>query len=90
MTCRKPWEPPTRLLLAWQIDGAWRPNPDFRTEIEIRFIAEGADATRVELEHRDMERYGDKAEELRAALDSPDGWTAVLKGFATAAEGREA
>ncbi len=40
------WEPPGRVLLAWQIDATWRFDPDFVTEVEIRFIPEGG-ATRV-------------------------------------------
>jgi hypothetical protein len=79
------WEPPARVLLAWQLDGTWRFNPDFVTEVEIRFIAEGAEATRVELEHRNIERYGDAAEAIRTTLDSPDGWSGGLERFAAAA-----
>jgi len=83
------WEPPHRLLLTWQIDGTWTYNPDLVTEVEIRFVAEGGDATRVELEHRHLERFGDLAISARAALDSPDGWTGALAVFAAIAD-REA
>jgi activator of Hsp90 ATPase-like protein len=79
------WEPPARVLLAWQLDGQWKFNPDFVTEVEIRFIAEGAAATRVELEHRNLERYGEAAEAVRAALDSADGWSTGLGRFAALA-----
>ena len=83
------WEPPDRVLLAWQLDGTWSFNPDFLTEVEIRFIADGPDATRVELEHRNIERYGDQAETVRASLDSPDGWSTGLARFAALANSPE-
>jgi hypothetical protein len=75
------WEPPARLLLAWQLNGAWEYDPDFVTELEIRFIAEGPNETRVELEHRDLERDGDKTAEIRASLDSPEGWNGALAAY---------
>jgi hypothetical protein len=79
------WEPPGRVLLAWQIDAQWRFDPDFVTEVEIRFIADGTGATRVELEHRHLERYGEAAEAMRTAFDSTDGWTTGLTRFAALA-----
>ncbi len=79
------WEPPTRLLLTWQIDGQWRFNPDLITEVEVRFIPDGPGATRVEFEHRNIERYGEQAEAVRAALDSEDGWSGSLEKFAAIA-----
>lgn len=51
----------------------------------MRFIADGADATRVELEHRNIERYGQHADATRAALDSPGGWMLGLERFAECA-----
>jgi uncharacterized protein YndB with AHSA1/START domain len=80
------WEPPSRVLLAWQLDGQWRFDPNLVTELEVRFIPDG-EATRVELEHRNIERFGDQAESTRAALDSPGGWSGILEGFAAAAAG---
>lgn len=75
------WEPPSRLVLAWQISGEWRFDPDILTELEIRFVPEGAE-TRVELEHRNLEALGEKAEEFRATFDSPYGWAGLLEAFA--------
>jgi len=76
------WEPPTRLLLAWQIDAQWRYDPKLVTEVEVRFTPEGASVTRVELEHRNIERFGDSAEAVRNAIDSEGGWGALLESFA--------
>ena len=80
------WDPPRRLLLAWQIDAAWRYDPAFVTELEIRFtpVVEG---TRVDLEHRNLDRYGDKAESIRAMLDSDDGWNLGIAAYAEAVNG---
>lgn len=79
------WEPPGRLMLAWQIDPQWRFNPDLVTEVELRFTADG-EGTRVELEHRNLERMGEHAEAARAAYDSENGWSGLLDGFAAAAD----
>ena len=78
------WAPYDRVVLAWQIDATWSFDPDFVTEVEIRFVAEGPTTTRVELEHRDIERFGDAAEEVRGQLDAPDGWAGLLRRFAEA------
>jgi uncharacterized protein YndB with AHSA1/START domain len=75
------WEPPSRVVLAWQIDAQWRFDPNLVTEVEVTFTPEG-DATRVELEHRNIERFGDQADAARAALDSPGGWGGLLERFA--------
>ena len=77
------WEPPARVVLAWQINGNWQYDREFETEVEVRFIADGS-GTRVELEHRNLERFGDKADEVRAAFDSPEGWNGGLQLFAKA------
>lgn len=76
------WEPPARLVLGWQLTPDWKFDPDLITEVELRFIADGANATRVELEHRNLERLGDRAEGLRQQIDSPEGWGGLLALFA--------
>ena len=80
------WEPPRRLLLAWQINAEWQFDPNLITEVEILFIEESDRTTRVELEHRHLERMGEKAEGARAAVDAPGGWSAILESFKTVAE----
>jgi uncharacterized protein YndB with AHSA1/START domain len=79
------WEPPGRLLLAWQINGDWRYDAAFVTEIEVRFIVEGPKRTRVELEHRNLERYGAAAPAIRKTIDSPGGWAGILASFSRVA-----
>jgi uncharacterized protein YndB with AHSA1/START domain len=80
------WDPPRRVVLAWQLTTGWQYDPDFITEVEITFVDEGPRRTRVTLEHRDLERFGAGAEELRKAVDSPGGWGLTLERFAKAAE----
>jgi uncharacterized protein YndB with AHSA1/START domain len=77
------WDPPTRLVLAWRIGGEWRYDPDLLTEVEVNFTEE-ASATRVDLEHRHLERMGAAEERARAAFESPNGWAGVLALFAAA------
>ena len=80
------FEPPSRLLLAWQINGDWKYDPALVTEVEVKFTSLGGGQTRVELEHRNIERFGDKAESVRTAIDSEGGWSAIVKLYAEAAE----
>jgi len=71
------WEPPARFVVDWHVSPG---SPS--TELEVRFLPEG-DGTRVELEHRGWERYGDEAAETRGSYNS--GWDTVLKPFVAAA-----
>ena len=79
------WDPPNRVVLAWQLTAEWKYDPDFLTEVEVRFTAEGRGRTRVELEHRNLERYGENMEKVRAAVGSDDGWGGLLRTYAQAA-----
>jgi uncharacterized protein YndB with AHSA1/START domain len=81
------WEPPKRVLLAWQISGDWKYDPELITEVEVTFTPIG-DQTRVDLEHRNLERYGDKAEGVRNAIDSDGGWMGILRLYGEAAAKR--
>jgi uncharacterized protein YndB with AHSA1/START domain len=76
------WQPPTRLILAWQLDAQWQFNPSLQTEIEVSFTAQPSGVTQITLEHRGLERLGDTAAEVRAAIDSPNGWSGLLERFA--------
>ena len=69
-------------LLAWQLNAEFRFDPDLMTEVEIRMTEEGENRTRVDLEHRRLERLGDQAEKLAALVGSPNGWGAVLGRYA--------
>jgi uncharacterized protein YndB with AHSA1/START domain len=80
------WEPPTRLLLSWDITAEWQFDPDLNTEIEVLFIADGLNATRVELEHRRLDRYGARRDEMRRIYDTEGDWGRLLASFAQVAE----
>jgi uncharacterized protein YndB with AHSA1/START domain len=78
------WEPPARVLLIWQLNAEWTFDPDLVTEVEVRFTPEGS-GTRVDLEHRHLERLGDTAEGFREAIDAPGGWSGLLELYAAEA-----
>jgi uncharacterized protein YndB with AHSA1/START domain len=76
------WDPPGRLVLAWEISADWKYDQTIDTEVEIRFVALGPALTRVELEHRQLDHYGPAAEQMRGIFDSEGGWTGILRLFA--------
>jgi uncharacterized protein YndB with AHSA1/START domain len=80
------WEPPSRLVLSWEISADWRHDPNLKTEVEVRFIPEGKNATRVELEHRNLDRYEARRDEMRGIFDSEGGWKGLLASFARTAK----
>ena len=83
------WEPPRKLVTTWQLqpDFKYNPDPSLASEVALEFIAEGPEATRVELEHRRLERHGAGWQELRKAVDAPGGWTLVLGQYVEAFKG---
>jgi uncharacterized protein YndB with AHSA1/START domain len=78
------FEPPYRLVISWDISLQWQlePDPDRTSEVEVRFQPEGPERTRVELEHRNIDRHGDGWEQMHGAVGSPDGWDRGLQSFA--------
>ena len=80
------WRPPQAVVLAWQINAQWQYDPDLITEVDVKFIAESDTSTRIELEHRCLERMGENAGKARNAVDSPGGWSAILEAFRICAE----
>ncbi|MGO9830440.1 MAG: SRPBCC family protein [Myxococcaceae bacterium] len=83
------WEPPRRLVLGWQITAQWKFDPSFLTEVEVTFTPEGPKRTLVQLEHRNLERYGVEAPGLRTSIDGPGGWGKILQTFAAVAASEE-
>ena len=79
------WEPPKRFVMTWDINSRWKPDTTVSSEVEVRFIADGANATRVELEHRKFEQMGAEAgESMRKDVDG--GWPRLLERFKTEIE----
>ncbi len=80
------WEPPSRLVVAWQIGGDWQfdPEPAHASEYEVRFIAETSTRTRVEFEHRHFERHGEAGRKIRDSVET--GWAKLLATYADTAK----
>lgn len=79
------WEPPSRLVLSWDIGADFQYDPNLKTEIEVRFTADGSNRTRVELEHRHLDRYGARRDEMRRIYDTEGDWGRLLEAFANVA-----
>jgi hypothetical protein len=69
----------------WDITADWQYDPALQTEIEVRFIPDGKNGTRVELEHRRLDRYGARRDEMRTIFDKTGDWGRLLQTFAQAA-----
>jgi uncharacterized protein YndB with AHSA1/START domain len=78
------YEPPNRVVFSWDINPRWQieSNLEKTSEVEVRFIAETPERTRVELEHRNLDRHGDGWESERDGVGSEGGWPLYLERFA--------
>jgi uncharacterized protein YndB with AHSA1/START domain len=78
------YEPPDRVVISWDISAQWQieTNAERTSEVEVRFVSEAPGRTRVELEHRNLERHGAGWEGMRDAVGGPDGWPLYLQRFA--------
>jgi uncharacterized protein YndB with AHSA1/START domain len=85
------WEPPYRLVLAWQISPQWTYEPDLEkaSEVEVTFTPQDDGSTLVELEHRHFERHGEGFEKMREGVGAPGGWGSMLQLYGTATENPE-
>jgi len=79
------WEPPHRIVFGWEINASWKPDSTVSSEVEVRFIAEDGNTTRVELEHRNFENLGKEGgEKMRSDVNG--GWPGILELYKKAAE----
>ncbi len=78
------WEPPVRFALTWQITEDYEFDPNLRTEVEVTFESLGANKTRVILEHKHLDRFGENADEIKIGKDA--GWGTIMPLFAAAVE----
>jgi uncharacterized protein YndB with AHSA1/START domain len=78
------YEPPERIVFSWDISPQWQIETDLEraSEVEVRFVAETPDRTRVELEHRHLDRHGDGWQGLREGVGGDQGWPLYLARFA--------
>jgi uncharacterized protein YndB with AHSA1/START domain len=78
------YEPPDRVVFSWDISPQWQIETDLEktSEVEVRFVAEAPERTRVELEHRNLDRHGAGWEAARDAVGGEGGWPLYLERFA--------
>jgi uncharacterized protein YndB with AHSA1/START domain len=78
------YEPPSRFVFSWDIGPTWtvESDPELTSEVEVRFLPESDGRTRVELEHRNLERHGTGWEGVRDGVDSGGGWPLYLDRYA--------
>jgi len=79
------WEPPERLVLAWSLNPEWAYDPSLVTEVEIRFTGIESGHTNVTVEHRDLDRFGERSLEMQTVLGADGGWPTLLRSFSDAA-----
>jgi uncharacterized protein YndB with AHSA1/START domain len=77
------FEPPHRVVFSWDIGPTWQleTDPGKASEVEVRFIAEAEDRTRVELEHRSLERHGIDWRAVADGVDGDAGWPLYLRRY---------
>ena len=78
------YEPPDRVVFSWDISPQWTIETDQAqtSEVEVRFSAESPGRTRVELEHRNLDRHGPGWEAVSDSVDGPEGWPLYLDRYA--------
>jgi uncharacterized protein YndB with AHSA1/START domain len=78
------FEPPERFIISWDISPQWQieTDPDKTSEVEVRFASETPERTRVEVEHRNLDRHGDGWEGLRDSVGADSGWPGCVRRFA--------
>lgn len=78
------YEPPDRVVISWDINPQWQIETELEktSEVEVRFIPETPERTRVELEHRNLDRHGDGWEGVREGVGGDGGWPLYLQRFA--------
>lgn len=78
------YEPPNRVAFSWDISPRWQieTNRELTSEVDVRFFAETAERTRVELEHRNIDRHGPGWESVRGGVDDDRGWLLYLQRYA--------
>lgn len=76
------WNPPNRVVLAWQINADWKYDPDFETEVTVTFTEIERGRTKLELRHGHLERFGVRAAEMKDTFESPNAWDGILAAYA--------
>jgi uncharacterized protein YndB with AHSA1/START domain len=86
------YEPPDRVVISWDINPRWQieTDPEKTSEVEIRFTAETPERTRVDLDHRNLDRHLEGWQAVREGVDSEAGWPLYLQRFAELLDGQQA
>lgn len=79
------YDPPHRVVFSWDIGPQWQveTDPELTSEVEVRFVAEAPDRTRVELEHRHLDRHGPGWQSVGESVDGDQGWPLYLTRYTT-------
>ena len=85
------YDPPQRVVFSWDIGPTWQveADPERTSEVEVTFVAEGPDRTRVELEHRNLDRHGPGWEAVSDGIGHDQGWPLYLERYAALFTGGE-
>lgn len=75
------WDPPNRVMLAWQLNGQFAYDPNLITEVDVKFTALSPTRTRVDFEHRDLDKIGTKG----TVAEMDHGWGQILDAFSATA-----
>lgn len=77
------YEPPSRVVFSWDVGPTWQleSDPTKTSEVEVRFIAESSDSTRVELEHRHLDRHGTGWRSVADGVGGDAGWPLYLSRY---------
>jgi uncharacterized protein YndB with AHSA1/START domain len=83
------FEPPDRVVFSWDISPQWQieSDPDHTSEVEVRFVSETPQRTRLELEHRNIDRHGPGWEALESGVEGDQGWPLYLARYADVVAG---
>jgi uncharacterized protein YndB with AHSA1/START domain len=78
------YDPPERVVISWDISPQWQLETDLEktSEVEVRFFADAPARTRLELEHRNLERHGEGWEGVRDGVAAEQGWPLYLQRYA--------
>ena len=76
------YQPYDLFVLAWQINGTFKCDPNLITEVVTEFVPEGPNTTRVRFEHKDLEKLGSG----KSVESMNEGWGTIMNLYKQAAE----
>jgi len=78
------YEPPDRFVFSWNISPYWQieTDTDKRSEVEVTFTALAEARTRVDINHRHLDRHGEGWAGVREGVNTDQGWPLYLDRYA--------